>query len=346
MEAILRFETERATAAPARLNAPALLFIGFGALLTGAGVLLLVGVHWAGMSPALRFLAMVALVVAFHLAGAGFAAREPRLATAFHGLGTVTLGAGIYLAGQIFNLEENWAGGALLWALGAWCGVAVLRDWVQATLAAALTPLWLACQWAATPGGGQNQILAVGLLGLSFAYLGALPGRSAPGARAALVRLGGLGVLPAAVAVVCLRPEPWPFGGQGWPVLLGWTVALGGPVLLAGFLRGARAWPVALAVGWSLVLSILPHETGLYLWSGLGFMGLAAWGLRDESRERVNRGVAGFALTVLGYYFQQLGRRLDMSLSLLGLGLLLLGGGWALERLRRRLNARIGGGAR
>jgi len=123
-------------------------------------------------------------------------------------------------------------------------------------------------------------------------------------------------------------------------------VALGGPVLLAGFLRGARAWPVALAVGWSLVLSILPHETGLYLWSGLGFMGLAAWGLRDESRERVNRGVAGFALTVLGYYFQQLGRRLDMSLSLLGLGLLLLGGGWALERLRRRLNARIGGGAR
>ena len=32
----------------------------------------------------------------------------------------MALGAGIFLVGQIFNLQEHWPGGVMLWAVGAW----------------------------------------------------------------------------------------------------------------------------------------------------------------------------------------------------------------------------------
>jgi hypothetical protein len=35
----------------------------------------------------------------------------------------------------------------MLWALAAWLGWWLLRDWVQAALAAILTPAWLASEW-------------------------------------------------------------------------------------------------------------------------------------------------------------------------------------------------------
>jgi hypothetical protein len=69
-----------------------------------------------------------------------------RIRAALHATGTVSLGAGIALAAQIFNLEEHWPGGALLWAAGAWTGFLLLRDWPQAALAAVLTPARLASE--------------------------------------------------------------------------------------------------------------------------------------------------------------------------------------------------------
>ena len=53
------------------------------------------------------------------------------LGISLHAIGTVALGGGIYLAGQIFNLQEHWPGGILLWAIGAVLSWLVLRDWLQ-----------------------------------------------------------------------------------------------------------------------------------------------------------------------------------------------------------------------
>jgi uncharacterized membrane protein len=66
---------------------------------------------------------------------------------------------------------------------------------------------------------------------------------------------------------------------------------------------------------------------------------MIAWGVREGRSERVNMGMAGFALTLLFFYFSQVMDKLGRSASLIGLGLLFLAGGWALERLRRRLVA-------
>ena len=51
----------------------------------------------------------------------------------------------------------------------------------------------------------------------------------------------------------------------------------------------------------------------------------------------MNVGIGLFAMTLLGFYVMEVMGRLERSLSLLGLGLLFLVGGWGLQRLRRRL---------
>jgi uncharacterized membrane protein len=351
-QAIRAYEAQ--AAAPGRLNWPAILAVAFGALLLGAGILLFVAAHWEDMGPGARFASLAALVAGFHAAGGACGERWPRLATAFHGLGTLSLGAAVFLAGQVFNLQEHWPGGVLLWAAGAWAGYAIFRDWVHAALAALLTPLWIAGEWteAARAGafllGGAGRVLTVGLLALASTYLSCRT-RSDDGlARKALGWIGGLALIPAAIAVIASTWDPsWRAPVPMAPALAaaGWAVALGAPLLVAAALRRKAAWMDAVAVGWCLVLGHAAHgKLLIYAWCALGAVGLVAWGLHEARRERINLGVAGFALVLVFFYFSDVMGMLGRSLGLMGLGALFLLGGWWMERLRRRLNARIAGG--
>jgi uncharacterized membrane protein len=213
---------------------PVRLALGLGGLLLSAGILLFVAAHWDTLGPGSRFALVVGTVAGFHLLGAAAAERWPALAATLHACGTVALGGGIFLSGQIFNLQEHWPAGLLLWALGAWLAWLLLRNWPQAMLAAVLTPAWLAGEWmAATERHHGEPVLAVGLLVLALVYLGALPGR--PGAdrtvRRALVWIGGLGIIPAAFLVVA-SPHVWQGLGDLPPLRFaaGVAVALGGPL--------------------------------------------------------------------------------------------------------------------
>jgi uncharacterized membrane protein len=91
-----------------RLRWPVFIAIIFGALLLAAGVLLFVSSHWDEISPPARFSLVVLLVTVFHIAGAVWSERFPGFALGMHGVGTAVLGAGIFLAAQIFNLQEHW----------------------------------------------------------------------------------------------------------------------------------------------------------------------------------------------------------------------------------------------
>src|SRR6185436_5562631 len=99
------------------------------------------------LSPAFRFSLVLFLVAGFHLGGALSADRHRDLAITLHALGTIALGGGIFLAGQIFNLDEHWPGGLMLWALGAGLAWALVRDWPQIALTATLAPAWLVAEW-------------------------------------------------------------------------------------------------------------------------------------------------------------------------------------------------------
>jgi multisubunit Na+/H+ antiporter MnhG subunit len=322
-------------------------------------VLLFVAAHWDWLSPAQRFALIVSLVALFHLGGAVASVRFPALQSTLHAVGTVCLGAGIFLAGQIFHLQEHWPGGVMLWAIGAWLAWALLRDWPQAALAALLTPVWLAGEWieGTRHWRGGEKIIAEGLLLLCIAYLTAvLPERDTP-VRKALMWIGGLALIPSAIIV----------GAAGYTsgsnhslpaayAALGWTAALGLPLALAWWLRGKAAWINAVAALWVVALGAvssrgfgwreeLPNniynEVGVYgLWI-LGSVGLISWGVHEQRRERINLGVAGFALTVLVFYYSTVMDKLGRAASLFGLGLRFLIGGWLLEKARRRLVAQV-----
>ena len=329
------------------LRWPARLALGLGGVMLAAGVLLFVAAHWEALSPGQRFALVLTTVAGFHLAGA-LADRLPLVALTLHACGTVALGGGIFLAGQIFHLEEHWPGGLLLWAAGAWIGWALRRDWAQGALAALLTPAWLGGEWvAATDGRRGAAVLGTGLLGLALAYLAAEPGAGGrqPGLRRALVWIGGLGLIPAAIFLAAVagdlhRGSAVPSGGL---LALGWAVALAAPLLVTWAARGREGWPVAGGVAWAALGPTAGSLEGVapYLWLAVLAAGLIIWGVRERRAERVNLGVAGFALTVTAFYFSSVMDKLGRSASLIGLGLLFLGGGYLLERGRRRLLAEM-----
>jgi hypothetical protein len=64
---------------------------------------------------------------------------------------------------------------------------------------------------------------------------------------------------------------------------------------------------------------------------------LCAWGVRIASRALVNLGTVAFAVAVGWFYFSNIFSALGRSLGLIGLGVLFLAGGWALEKTRRRI---------
>jgi len=347
---------EQTNGEPSQFGWPVLIAIGFGALMLGAGVLLFVAVHWDQLSPGERFTLVLVLVAIFHVGGAFAAGRFPELASALHGIGTISAGAGIYLSAQIFNLQQHWPGGIMLWAVAAWIGWWLLRDWVQAALVAMLTPAWLAAEWidmAETHHASERWAIQ-GLLLLALTYLSACYRSRRGPIRLVLVWIGGIALLPLAIA--CAADFEWgargsiPTAAYG----IGIPVAILGPIIMAWILREKEIWQVALSAIWVIAASSLPtypthgglaQRLAPFLWTAVGSIGLIAWGLSEERPERINLGIVGFGLTVLVFYFSRVMDKLDRSASLIGLGLLFLLLGWFLEKLRRRLVARVEGAA-
>jgi uncharacterized membrane protein len=331
-----------------------LIALAFGALTLGAGVLLFVSAHWDALSPQARFALVVLLVAVFHVAGAATERRFPGMAVALHAVGTVALGAGIFLAGQIFNLDEHWPGGLLLWAIGAALAWALLRSWPQMALAAILVPAWLSSEWYVATlerwSTSGYRVMACGIFLLALAYFTALrQDQDRVILRRTLAWLGGIWLLPAALTLAFgsdfdRDPQPLSIG----LLAVGWTIALGLPLVVAIALRRGAAWPNALATLWVVVLVKLRPVAGdasVYAWWAVGATALAVWGVSESRSERVNLGSAIFAATVMTFYFSHVMDKLGRSASLIGLGLLFLAGGSAIERLRRRLVHQARGGA-
>lgn len=342
-------EFERARVGSARMHWPVLIALAFGALTVGAGVLLFVSAHWDTLSPQARFTLVLVLVSIFHVSGALAADRFPAMATALHAVGTVALGAGIYLAGQIFHLDEHWPGGLMLWSIGAAVAAVLLRDPAQVALVSALAPAWLAAEWIVASQdlrvGLTGEILGCGLFLIALAYFTSI-GPERPAIRRRVVAWVGVLALPPLAVWLAIVANDRTRQLETLPpsaVLLavGWTVALGVPLAVSGVLRGRAAWPMGLAIAWSLalVLIVAPFapDAAFYFWWAVAAVGLAAWGVQDSRPGRVNMGAAMFAVTLLTYYFSHVMDKLARSASLIVLGGLFLVGGWALERVRRRL---------
>jgi uncharacterized membrane protein len=327
------------------LRWPTLLALAFGAILVAAGALLFVSAHWDQISPDARMALVVLMVAVLHAGGAAVARRFDGLSVALHTVGTVTLGAAIALAGQIYNLSEHWPSAVMLWALGAALAWLLLRQWPQAALTAILVPGWLASEWSAwcaDHGPEYSVPTAVGICAFSLVYLSARRSATDSPLRKALMWIGGIALLPSALFLAADRWSGIPASGA---LAFAWAIALLTPLAAAVLLRRRDVlWNIG-AILWTALLALSNPGIGshalVYLWCAIGAIGLAWWGMHESRPERINLAIAGFALTVLCFYFSDVMDKLGRSTSLMLMGLLFLGGGWLLERTRRGLLARI-----
>ncbi len=361
---IRAYETEQEH--PSGLRWQGLVALILGALLLAAGVVLFVSAHWDQIGPGSRFAVVIAMVTLFHLGGACTRKSFRSLSTALHGVGTVATGAAIALVGQIFNIQEHWPAAVLLWAIAALVGWFLLHDEAQETLALLLVPAWLFSELSFYADGhiGEHVYLGRFLLVWAVLYLTFFLS-----SKHRIVQ----GILFAAAAIasvvgIVLMLNSWHSWSSSQTFLSfpfrfwGWTAIAALPLFFSIFRLFKSAVPVTAAIAFSIAFpwcvrtwtqrydygnfhsSFTRTEPNLAAYALVAAFAvfLIWWGVRLASRALVNLGVVGFGVAVGWFYFSNVFDKVGRSLGLIGLGILFLAGGWALEKARRGLMTRMG----
>lgn len=360
-ERIRAYELEQSK--PTGLRWEVLVALILGGLLLACGVVLFVSAHWDQLGPGPRLALVMAMVAVFHIGGAAVRERFHGLSTTLHAVGTLTTGAAIALVGQIFNIEEHWPAAILMWAVAAFAGWALLRDQAQQLLALLLLPSWMLAELTFYTERHIGQLAYIGrfLFVWAILYITFFTGSKRNGLRWILFAQGAMAAL-AGIPMMLYGWESWggdssiPFGTRVWA----WIAIAVVPLAIAAFKGHKGLIPPAAAV--ALVIA-LPWSQRIWqeFWTDpngvrhyytrnepnfaaylvvAAFAGfLTWWGVRQSSRALVNLGMVGFAITVSWFYFSDIFDKIGRSLGLIGLGVLFLLGGWALEKMRRRLIA-------
>jgi uncharacterized membrane protein len=342
----------------------------FGAVLVGLGLMLFVASHWSGMGTMLRILTLF-LAYASIVALAVVAGRRgyERVAASLWFLATLTVGANIFLLGQIFNLSLTFWQGPFLWMLAALAMGYALRSRMHAWLAVPLGVLALA--WL---GGGQAWFTDDQWETL-FSASGLRP----------LYPI--LGVALVSLALLVRRLDGWRFASGTWLVWGALLIAgplvvatidgealsflfeislttkqvvllgLGGTLTLAALWRGEFEDPgnrILLTVVAVLVFACVVASAWGWLTKGggslfplfvLAVIALSLYlvwgGLAAANPRLVNLGVASAATVVLIQYFSWSFRLLDRSLAFILGGIVLIVLSVWIEKQRRRLLTRI-----
>jgi len=217
-------------------------------------------------------------------------------------------------------------------------------------------PAWLWGEWiAAQPPHAAWRGMTpatIGIFLVACAYLAARPVDSAVRWRRALAWLGAIALIPAGIVLAVGSDVDWAMWRvqypevRGAPRVIAWVLAIVLPLALAWFLRGREAIWILAALAWAVIVSqVSPRsdagELALYALLAAGAAGIVLWGLKDQQRLAINVGVLAFAITALVFYFASLYDMLGRAFGLIGIGILFIGGGWLLERARRRLILRM-----
>jgi uncharacterized membrane protein len=336
-----------------------------GAILLACGVVLFVSSHWDQLGPGERYLLVIAMVAVFHIAGGLTRTNFEGFSIALHAVGTISAGAAIALVGQIFNIQEHWPAAVLLWALAAFAGWALLRDQAQQTLALLLLPAWIFSELAFRIGSHTGDFVYIGRLCFVWAilYLTFFVGSRRKAVQGILFVVSAI----AAVYGILFMLTGWvsvssdstslAFGVRVWA----WIAIAALPLIIAAFHGHKGLVPIAVAIAFVIALpwchstTTQSYNNGgantTYTTTSPNFLAhalvaafavfLCWWGVRLLSRALVNLGIVGFAAAVLWFYFSDIYNDRYRALGLIGLGVLFLAGGWALEKMRRRILARM-----
>jgi uncharacterized membrane protein len=349
---------------PGGLRWQGLLALILGAILLACGVALFVSAHWDQLGAGARYAIVIAMVAIFHLSG-GYVRKDfLGLSTTLHAVGTLSTGAAIALVGQIFNIQEHWPAAVLMWALAALAGWMLLRDQAQQTLTLLLVPAWMISEIAFRANWriGLNVYVGRFLFVWAILYLTFFLGSQKKILQGILFAAAAI----AAVAGTVSMLEGWqswsaqqsfiPFSIRVWA----WIALAALPLVIAAFHGHRGLMPVALAVAYSVALPWCyrswtenfdysngvkhiytrtePNLVAHALVAAFAIF-LCWWGVRMASKALVNLGVVAFAVAVAWFYFSNIFDNVGRSLGLIGLGILFLAGGWALEKMRRSILA-------
>ncbi|WP_395144724.1 DUF2157 domain-containing protein [Armatimonas sp.] len=334
---------------PARSKiAVALSFLG--ALLIGIAMIVFVASNWAVIPGAAKLGGLLAAMVLSYWGGYRLryvGESYPGTGNALLFLGVLLYGASIFLVAQATHINAEAPSLLVLWAVGV-----LPLGWLlesRAMLALGLLLLTLALGWeVAFWCEGSGGFCAVFLLwGVLLVALGRLVPRFAGLAE-------GLGVFVLLTVLTVLADfgygAEWTYlaaGGQLRVALLG-AVTLATTVVLL-FRRGQE--PLERGEGLGL-LALTLLAGGLFFGGGLDeallrtafniilllvTVGVLWIGYERREPGWVQLALAFFALEVLSRYVELLWERLPMEVFFLSAGIVLLGGGVALERVRRTL---------
>ncbi len=114
-----------------------------GGLLIAAAFLAFVAAHWIEIARLLRLAILFAGILVAHGLGGWFARTgQPVLADLCAAVGSIIFGAAIALVGQMYHVSGDFAGGMLLWAIGALAAAALTGSRGALAVALAAASIW------------------------------------------------------------------------------------------------------------------------------------------------------------------------------------------------------------
>ncbi len=349
-----------------------------GVVAVGLGVILFFASNWAAIPKEAKLALMVIGVPAVY--GAGYWLRYYkqylRVGTAIILLAAILYGAAIHLVAQAYHIPVNHPNLVLVWFLGVIPLAYVTRSHSVLVLALILMlsavgfrgQAWLE-DWDLIPFAGfpLYLVLGVALYGLGKAQ------RQFELTRVYALPFELVGLLVAFAATYLLAFHEWwkeynylGFDGAGardgvsaefWGLFGVAAIVSALGLLAAGLSRYHQglSWRgtlyeglmmLALLVGASLVI-FLPLRNDIFypvvfnLLFLVGAVGLLFLGYMQGRELLVNLAVLFFALQVFARYFEFGFGLLDRSIVFVGAGVILLAGGFAMERGRRRMVDRL-----
>jgi uncharacterized membrane protein len=287
-----------------------------GGLLIAAAFLAFVAAHWIEIARLLRVAILFAGILSAHGLGAWFArAGQPVLADLCAAVGAIIFGAGIALVGQMYHLGGDFAGGMLLWAVGALATAALTGSLGALAVALVAATIWSNMRilevrdphfsfvliWVIAAGlalAWKSRVAAhlVALAALAWWIAEALQ----PGLAPSFVLAYGAALLFA--AGIALAATPWPSAPSAGAVLSTYgAFALAGAAIvqviianevLYGKLGALNQplWTIACGAAGAIlavVAAVTTRRAGvLFAGSAIGFVLLAAWAWTpSQSRE-------------------------------------------------------------
>ena len=341
-----------------------------GGILIGIGVITFFAANWDEISHEVKLASLIAGMVLSY--GAGYALWQrsgpTAYAVAFVLLGCIIYGAGVHLIGQIYHISVDHPNLSMFWFLGVaplgyvtrsrpvmflaivlFLAAVAFRqqDWLESVDGWEAPLAWSALYIALgaflyAVGRAKRQFEGWESLGGLFQALGLIT------AFAALYLLTFRGLFDNTGGISGASPGYWALAYGASAVAIGVTAGL-------AWLRARRGEQVTAELAEAGAVAVLLAAAHLALLVSVDWypfypivfnvlfallaLGLMASGYLRDHEGRVNLSIGFIALYVITRYFEYSIDLLDSSLLFFGAGVILLAGGYLLDRGRRRMLA-------